>query len=83
MTKPGTLTLPAKKLFEIVSALPDGDIHIEEDKNGKSVTIAAERFESKMQTLPPGEFPTPPQDAGPSCTMTRPTPSRLPTCRWA
>jgi DNA polymerase-3 subunit beta len=66
VTKPGTLTLPAKKLFEIVSALPDTDIRIEEDKTGKSVTIAADRFESKMQTLPAGEFPSPPQDAGPA-----------------
>ena len=66
VTKTGTLTLPAKKLFEIVSALPDTDIRIEEDKNGKSVTIAADRFESKMQTLPASEFPTPPQDAAPT-----------------
>ena len=63
-SKPGTLTLPAKKLFEIVSALPDTEIRIEEDKGGKSVTIAADRFESRMQTLPASEFPTPPQDAG-------------------
>jgi DNA polymerase-3 subunit beta len=64
VTKPGTLTLPAKKLFEIVGALPDTDIRIEEDKGGKSVTVAADRFESRMQTLPASEFPTPPQDAG-------------------
>ena len=62
--KPGTLTLPAKKLFEIVSALPETDIRIEEDKGGKSVTVAADRFESRMQTLPASEFPTPPQDGG-------------------
>jgi len=62
--KPGTLTLPAKKLFEIVNALPDTEIRIEEDKGGKSVTVAADRFESRMQTLPAGEFPTPPSDAG-------------------
>jgi DNA polymerase III subunit beta len=64
VSKPGTLTLPAKKLFEIVSALPDTDVHIEEEKGGKSVTIAADRFESRMQTLPAAEFPTPPQQAG-------------------
>jgi DNA polymerase-3 subunit beta len=64
VSKPGTLTLPAKKLFEIVNALPDTEIRIEEDKGGKSVTIAADRFESRMQTLPAGEFPTPPQDGG-------------------
>jgi DNA polymerase-3 subunit beta len=64
--KSGTLTLPAKKLFEIVSALPETDIRIEEDKGGKSVTVAADRFESRMQTLPASEFPTPPQDGGPA-----------------
>jgi DNA polymerase-3 subunit beta len=64
ISKAGTLTLPAKKLFEIVGALPETDIRIAEDKGGKSVTIAADRFESRMQTLPATEFPTPPDDAG-------------------
>ena len=64
MSKPGTLTLPAKKLFEIVNALPETEIRIAEDKGGKSVTIAADRFESRMQTLPASEFPTPPEDGG-------------------
>jgi DNA polymerase-3 subunit beta len=66
ITKAGTLTLPAKKLFEIVNALPDTEIRIEEDKGGKSVTLSADRFESRMQTLPASEFPTPPQDGGPA-----------------
>src|SRR5438270_3480482 len=43
--KPGSLTLPAKKLFEIVRALPDTDVRISEEKNG--VKVAADRFESK------------------------------------
>jgi DNA polymerase-3 subunit beta len=63
VTKGGTMTVPAKKLFEIVNALPDTEIRIAEDKGGKSVTIAADRFESRMQTLPASEFPTPPQEA--------------------
>lgn len=62
--KAGTLTLPAKKLFEIVSALPETEIRIVEDKGGKSVTVSADRFESRMQTLPASEFPTPPQESG-------------------
>jgi DNA polymerase-3 subunit beta len=64
VAKPGVLTLPAKKLFEIASALPETDVRIEEDKGGKSVTIAADRFESRIQTLPASEFPTPPSEAG-------------------
>jgi DNA polymerase-3 subunit beta len=64
VSKPGTLTMPAKKLFEIVSALPETEVRIAEDKGGKSVLIAADRFESRMQTLPSSEFPTPPQEGG-------------------
>jgi DNA polymerase-3 subunit beta len=64
ITKAGTVTIPAKKLFEIVNALPDTEIRISEDKGGKSVTVAADRFESRMQTLPASEFPTPPEDTG-------------------
>ncbi len=57
--KPGTLTLPAKKLFEIVKALPETDIRIEQDKGG--VRVAAERFESKLSTLPADDFPQVPE----------------------
>jgi DNA polymerase-3 subunit beta len=64
VVKGGTLTLPAKKLFEIVSALPDTEIRLSEDKGGKSVTISADRFESRMQTLPSTEFPTPADSVG-------------------
>jgi DNA polymerase-3 subunit beta len=64
VSKTGTLTLPAKKLFEIVNALPETEIRLSEDKGGKSVTISADRFESRMQTLPASEFPTPPQESG-------------------
>jgi len=53
--KAGTLTLPAKKLYEIVKALPDTDVRIAEEKNG--VKVAADRFESRMQTLPKEDFP--------------------------
>ena len=58
----GALTLPAKKLFEIVKALPDTDVRIEQD--GTSVKVAADRFESKMQTLPREDFPTLPEPSG-------------------
>ena len=36
VSKSGSLTLPAKKLFEIVNALPETEIRIEEDKGGKA-----------------------------------------------
>jgi DNA polymerase III subunit beta len=62
VTKGGTLTLPAKKFYEIVKALPDTDIRIGDDKGG--VKIAADRFESRMQTLPREDFPTLPESGG-------------------
>src|SRR5438445_910206 len=57
--KGGSLTLPAKKLYEIIKALPETDVRIEEDKGG--VKVAADRFDSRMQTLPREDFPTLPE----------------------
>jgi DNA polymerase-3 subunit beta len=62
VTKPGSLTLPAKKFYEIVKSLPDTDIRVAEDKNG--VKVAADRFDSRMQTLPKEDFPTLPESGG-------------------
>jgi DNA polymerase-3 subunit beta len=62
VTKGGSLTLPAKKLYEIIKALPETDVRIEEDKNG--VKVAADRFDSRMQTLPREDFPTLPEASG-------------------
>jgi DNA polymerase-3 subunit beta len=69
VNKPGALTLPAKKLFEIVKSLPDTDIRIAEDKTG--VKVAADRFDSRMQTLPKDDFPTLP-DGGAAATAALP-----------
>lgn len=62
VAKSGSLTLPAKKLYEIVRALPETDVRIEADKNG--VKVAADRFDSRMQTLPREDFPTLPEATG-------------------
>jgi DNA polymerase-3 subunit beta len=62
VSKGGSLTLPAKKLYEIVKALPETDVRIEEDRNG--VKVAADRFDSRMQTLPREDFPTLPEASG-------------------
>jgi DNA polymerase-3 subunit beta len=59
VSKPGSLTLPAKKLYEIVKLLPDTDIRIAEDKSG--VRVAADRFDSRIQTLPKDDFPALPE----------------------
>jgi DNA polymerase-3 subunit beta len=70
VTKAGSLTLPAKKFFEIVKSLPETDIRIAEDKGG--VKIAADRFDSRLQTLPREDFPTLPESGGtPTATLDR------------
>jgi DNA polymerase III subunit beta len=70
VVKPGSLTLPAKKLYEIVRSLPDTDVRIAEDKSG--VKVAADRFDSRMQTLPREDFPTLPESGGtPGATLER------------
>ncbi len=64
VAKSGALTLPAKKLYEIIKALPETDVRIEEDKGG--VKVAAERFDSRMATLPRDDFPSLPETPGTS-----------------
>jgi DNA polymerase-3 subunit beta len=60
VARSGSLTIPAKKFFEIVKSLPDGsDVRIASDKSG--VKIAADRFDSRMQTLPKEDFPALPE----------------------
>ncbi len=62
VSKSGSLTLPAKKLYEIIKALPETDVRIEEDRNG--VKVAADRFDSRMQTMARDDFPTLPESKG-------------------
>jgi DNA polymerase III subunit beta len=69
VAKSGALTLPAKKFYEIIKSLPETDVRIAEDKGG--VKVAADRFDSRMQTLPREDFPTLPE-AGGSVSATLP-----------
>jgi DNA polymerase-3 subunit beta len=69
VAKGGTITVPAKKFYEIVKSLPETDIRISEEKGG--VKVAADRFESKMQTLPKDDFPALPEP-GSSASVTLP-----------
>ena len=64
VSKPGSVTLPAKKLYEVVRALPEGDVNIESDKGGNSVKVSGGQFSSKMPTLPREDFPSLPEAGG-------------------
>ena len=71
VAKAGSLTIPAKKLYEIVRALPETDIQIKQDTKG-GVKVAAENFDSRMQTLPREDFPTLPEAGrGPVVSLPR------------
>ena len=61
--KAGAVTLPAKKLYEVVRALPEADVKLETEKGGTGVKVSAERFESRMPTLPREDFPSLPESA--------------------
>ena len=63
VTTGGSLTLPAKKLYEIVRALPDTDVRIIQSAAG-TVTVEAAHFSSRMQALPRDDFPSIPEPAG-------------------
>ena len=68
VARAGALTIPAKKLFEIVRALPETEVAIKEGPKG-AVRVAAEKFDSRMQTLPREDFPTAPEAGGAASFM--------------
>src|SRR5262249_36597465 len=70
VSKSGSLTLPAKKFYEIITSLPETDIRIVEDKGG--VKVAADKFDSRMQTLPREDFTTLPDSSGAAAKATLP-----------
>ena len=53
----GEITIPARKLFDIVRALPDG-VRIDLKLNGDRVALNAGRSRFTLATLPATEFPT-------------------------
>lgn len=56
-TEAGETTIPARKLFDIVRALPDG-ASIEVKLNGDRIALNAGRSRFTLATLPHSEFPT-------------------------
>ena len=59
-TTPGTITLPAKRLYEIVRALPDKEIKFKRgEANWVTVTCGSSRF--RIAGLPQEDFPALPE----------------------
>jgi DNA polymerase-3 subunit beta len=55
VSRPGRLTLPAKKTLDLVRLFPETDIVIEQD--GGHVRVSADGFEARMASAPEDEFP--------------------------
>ncbi len=53
----GETTIPARKLFEIVRALPDGS-HVTVSQTGEKITVQAGRSRFTLATLPANDFPS-------------------------
>jgi DNA polymerase III subunit beta len=53
---PGEVTIPARKLFDICRALPDG-ARVKIEQNGDRVSVSAGRSRFTLATLPASEFP--------------------------
>jgi DNA polymerase III subunit beta len=54
--EPGEITVPARKLFDICRALPDG-VKVDFRQAGDRVTVHAGRSRFTLSTLPASEFP--------------------------
>ena len=48
VTKSGSLTLPAKKFYEIVKSLPDTDIRIADDKSGVKISTVRNIWQGRV-----------------------------------
>ena len=53
---PGEITIPARKLFDICRALPDG-VRVKVEQNADRVALSAGRSRFTLATLPATEFP--------------------------
>ena len=55
-SEPGEVTIPARKLFDICRALPDG-VTVDVKLNGDRVIVSAGRSRFTLATLPASELP--------------------------
>jgi DNA polymerase-3 subunit beta len=58
----GSLTLPVKKLMDMIRLLPDTDVRLAAEQSG--VRISAGRYSAELQTLPAADFPRLPSMKG-------------------
>jgi DNA polymerase-3 subunit beta len=54
---PGEVTIPARKLFDIIRALPDGS-RVTVSQSGERITVQAGRSRFTLSSLPANDFPS-------------------------
>lgn len=67
ITTPGTITLPVKKLLDIIEQLPSADVHIVVDNH--QVRLSSGAFKSRLQSMPVADFPSFPTVEGTSVSL--------------
>jgi DNA polymerase-3 subunit beta len=67
ITEPGTITLPAKRLLDLIEQLPDADVNIVLEKG--HVRVMSGAFKSRLQTLDAEHFPGVPTPSGDVSTL--------------
>jgi DNA polymerase III subunit beta len=63
--EPGAICVPAKLLVDIVSSLPDGDVHLS-TTDGTNVVLSHGDSEYRLHSLDPQDFPDAPEFGGES-----------------
>lgn len=61
VSEPGSIALPARKLFDIAKVLPKGAVTFSGGKEGNSVKISAKSGQFRLSGLPAQEFPEMPE----------------------
>src|SRR5262245_38450444 len=57
VSKEGSATLQARRLFDIVRLLPDAEVRFKGDEQGKWVTITCQKARFRLAGLSPDDFP--------------------------
>lgn len=62
INEPGVVTLPVKRLLDMIEQLPDGLVNLFTDK--AHVHLRSGQFKSRLQAMPPEDFPAIPEPDG-------------------
>ncbi len=67
VTEPGIVTLPAKRLLDLVEQLPNADVYLTTEKH--HVYLRSGAFKGRLQSFPAEDFPALPEVSGATTTL--------------